>query len=118
MSVPEKGKVLPKKGKVFPTTGYTVAIASALRQDLGNTHRAIKTVARWTGASERTVKNWLAGSNGPSGEHLVALVHHSDEVLESCLILTGRKPTIAGKKLEDARDKLVRLLKELLSVAE
>ncbi len=61
MSVPEKGKVLPNKGKVFPAKEYAAAIASALRRDLGDTHRAVKTVARWTGASERTVKNWFAG---------------------------------------------------------
>ena len=37
------------------------------------THQAIKTVMKWTGAKERTVKNWFAGSNGTNGHHLAAL---------------------------------------------
>jgi hypothetical protein len=36
------------------------AIAAALVQELGTTHhQAAKTAMRWTGAHERTVKNWL-----------------------------------------------------------
>jgi hypothetical protein len=66
-------------------------IAAALRRDLGSTHQAIKTVMRWTGASERTVKNWFAARSGPSGEHLVALIHHSDEVFERNLLLAPGK---------------------------
>ena len=76
------GNILPKTGKVFPSTGpqpgpgltYPAAIAGALENELGDTHRAIKTAMRWTGASERTIKNWYAGTHGPSGEHLVSLM--------------------------------------------
>ena len=65
-------------GKVFPNgdprrelrLNYAKSIAVALRGELGDTHRAIKTVMQWTGASERTIKNWFAGTRGPSGEHL------------------------------------------------
>jgi hypothetical protein len=60
--------MIPKKGKVFPNRDdrghsdidYATAIAAALRDDLGGTHQATKTVMRWTGASERTVKNWFS----------------------------------------------------------
>lgn len=56
--------MFPKKGKVFPEgterqngrKSYTAMIASALRRELGESHRATKTVMRWTGASERSVK--------------------------------------------------------------
>jgi hypothetical protein len=41
------------------------AIAYALRNQLGTTHQATKIVMGWTGAGERTVKNWLAGISGP-----------------------------------------------------
>jgi hypothetical protein len=42
----------------------------------------IKTVAGWTGANERTVKNWVSGRYGPCGSHLIMLMRHSDEVIE------------------------------------
>lgn len=45
---------------------------------------------RWTGASERTVKYWLAGERGPSGDHLIALARHSDAVLFMLFALAGR----------------------------
>ena len=110
--------MLPKKGKIFPNRDgrshsevhYATAIAAALREDLGSTHQATKTVMRWTGASERTVKNWLAAKSGPSGERLVALVHHSDGAFEALLLLAGREQAVAAKKLIDARDALVKML--------
>ena len=67
--------MFPKKGNYFPNgTGagkgkvsYAAAIAAALRAELGDSHQAVKTnTMRWTGANERTVKNWLAGKWGPS----------------------------------------------------
>jgi hypothetical protein len=59
--------MLLKTGKRFPTRdgtngggiSYAEAIAAALKEELGDTHRATKTVMRWTGAGERTAKNWL-----------------------------------------------------------
>jgi hypothetical protein len=115
--------MLPKEGKVFPNRDgrshseidYPTAIAAALREDLGHTHRATKTVMRWTGASERTVKNWFAARSGPSGEHLVALIRHSDAVFEALLLLAGRDQVVAAKKLIDARDALAKML-ELIGV--
>ena len=59
----------------------------ALREEPGDTHRAIKRAMRWTGASERTVKYWFAGERGPRGDHLIALVRNSDAAL---LVLAGR----------------------------
>jgi hypothetical protein len=64
----------------------------------------------YTGAGERTVKNWFEGKNGPNGENLVGLVRHSDEVLEAFLLMAGREDILAGKLLVDARDKLVDML--------
>ena len=110
--------MFPKKGKVFPNRDgrshseidYAAAIAAALRDDLGGTHQATKTVMRWTGASERTVKNWFAARSGPSGEHLVALIRHSDAVFEALMRLAGRDQAVAAKKLIDARDALAKML--------
>ena len=69
---------------------YRTAIGAALRDELGLTHRAVKTAMRWTGASERTVKYWIAGERGPSGEHLIALARPSDIVFHMVLLLADR----------------------------
>ena len=109
--------MLPKKGIVFPNGEnlgpYAQAIAYALKSELGSTHQAVKIIRRWTGAGERTVKNWLAGINGPSGQHLVDLMRHSDDVLEVLLILAGRQPIVAAQTLVGARNKLAETVEQL-----
>ena len=85
------------------------AISAALRKELGNTHCAAKTVMQWTDASERTVKYWLAGTKGPSGEHLVMLVHRSDTVLTAFLALAGRPSLLGDGALSEARAKVAEL---------
>jgi hypothetical protein len=110
--------MFPKTGNYFPNGGgrgradvtYPAAIAAALKFELGNSHRAVKTVMRWTGANERTVKNWFAGKRGPRGEHLIGLIRHSNGVLESVLRLAGREQIVAAKLLVDARTILANLL--------
>jgi hypothetical protein len=90
------GTPVPKMGTTVHLAAdqarYRRAIADALRQELGPTHRAIKTAMRWTGASERTVKYWLSGERGPSGEHLILLAQHSDAVLTTILTMAERLP--------------------------
>jgi hypothetical protein len=71
---------------------------------------------RWTGASERTVKNWFAGTSGPSGQHLVAVMRHSDAALESVMILAGRKEVAAAKRLVDARETLIAMLEIIVDL--
>ena len=114
--------MFPKKGKVFlgpdgrqhSGLDYAATVAAALREGVGDTHQAIKMVMRWTGADERTIKNWFAATNGPSGAHLVALFRHSDAVLDACLRLAGRERIIANRKLVEVREKL----RELLTLIE
>ena len=116
--------MFPKMGNSFPDvdrTGiaelpYASSIAAALRGELGDTHRAIKTVMSWTGANERTVKNWFAGTSGPSGEHLLAVVRNSDAVFAVVMLLAGREQAIAVKKLIDARDTLVTMLEIIVDL--
>jgi hypothetical protein len=112
--LPKEGKVLPSARKDAPMEfRYPAAIAAALRGQLGDTHRAIKTVMRWTGASERTVKNWFAGTRGPSGDHLISLVHNSDAVLEAVLRMAERRSMLAAVKLTDVRDKLIEMRRSI-----
>jgi hypothetical protein len=88
------GTVVPKMGTTVHLAAdqarYREAVAAALRAELGPTHQAIKTAMRWTGASERTVKYWLSGERGPSGEHLILLAQHSDAVLMTILTMAER----------------------------
>jgi len=69
---------------------YPLAIAMALKEELGGSRHTIKKLSRWTGASERTVQNWLGGVRGPSGPHLVALAKHLPAVHHAYLTMTGR----------------------------
>jgi len=112
MSVQAMGKAVPKKGKQLPlsypdlSAAYAQAVAKVLATELKGTHRAIKTIAKWTGASERTAKNWLAGRRGPSGPHLIALLSKSDVLLEQILLLAGRGPVLELRRLETLKEAL------------
>lgn len=61
----------------------------ALQKELGQSHRAIKTVMGWTGASERSVKNWIFWGKWsvrglPGGSHLAF-----GQGLEMCFAYNG-----------------------------
>jgi hypothetical protein len=109
--------MLPKKGIVFSNREnlgpYPRAVAYALKCELGSTHQAVKIIRRWTGAGERTVKNWLAGISGPSGQHLVDLIRNSDDVLTVLLILAGRQRVVAAQRLVDVRNKLAETVEQV-----
>ena len=116
MSFPKKGKFFPKEngynGKADHQTngGFADEIASALKRSLGNSRAGVKTVAGWTGANEKTVKNWFSGTYGPSGMHLIALVRHSDEVLCTFLSMAGREDLMVAIKLAGAEEAISDLL--------
>jgi hypothetical protein len=106
MSVPIKGNSLPNSGKeLHPVprrrrraTTYSMAVSEALKIQVNGSSHATKKLMRWTSASERTVKGWLSGTNGPCGEHLVELMEKSDEVWDSLRRLTKR-PSIEVRHL-------------------
>lgn len=110
--------MLPKTGTSFQqgltvqydSTAYAAVIATALHDELGETHRAVKTIRRWTGAGERTVINWLAAENGPSGPHLAMLAHYSDAVLEAFLIMAGRERVMIELNVTHLREELIAAL--------
>ena len=72
MSFPKKGKSFPKRGDPNSSNGdggtldatmnFALEIAAALERTLRDRNTRIKTAAGWTGANERTVKNWLSGN--------------------------------------------------------
>ena len=114
----EKGNFLPKKGNLLrledgppsTTPHYEQIIAAALRQELGGSHKSEKMLMRWTGASGRTVKNWVSGLRGPSGIHLVALMRNSDAMFEAVLMIAGRQRAITPEKIATTRVHLIELL--------
>lgn len=110
-------KKLLKMGKELhgslAAADFAGLIAVALRSELGPTHQAIKTAMNWTGASERTVKHWFAGTHGPSGEHLVGLVCHSNMVLQTFLLMAERGPNILGPQLMELRIQLLETVRQI-----
>ena len=111
------GNEFPKMGNSLPipeadrsAMSYEAIIAAAVRQELGGSHQAIKTLMRRTGASARTAKNWLSGSAGPSGAHLVELMRSSDLVFAAVLRMAGRERAVIGGRLAEASELLKRVL--------
>jgi hypothetical protein len=117
----ETGRTLHQKGRILPVCQgdgggaecYIAAFAAVLRSELGGTRAAAKTMMRWTGAGERTVKAWLSGVSGPSGEHLIALMRRSDAVFALVLRLTGRADDHGQDHITVARRHLVAALTAL-----
>jgi hypothetical protein len=109
--LPRNSKNLREEQTISVGAEYPLAIALALREEMQASQHSIKTIARWTGASERTVQNWLGAVRGPSGAHLVALAKHSPSVHVAYLALAGRADV-------EARDvnASVALLEEAISL--
>ncbi|MCJ2039720.1 hypothetical protein MKK55_12310 [Methylobacterium sp. J-059] len=100
----------PKKGNSFhggtdqnlsPDHADTFAemVSAVLRRSVGGRPSAVKLVARWTGARERTVKNWFAGSCAPKGDHFRDLVRHCPEMLDAFLVSVDRQDHLALAKV-------------------
>lgn len=124
MSFPKKGKFFPKEnvyrgdGGGQDTGSFAAEIAAALHRSLGPTRAGVKIVAGWTGANEKTVKNWFSGRYGPSGEHLAVLVQHSDEVLNAFLVMAGRQDLMVAIKLAAAEQAIMELLIAVRDLAQ
>ncbi len=123
MSFPKKGKFFPNEngrnriGEEQDYCSFCDEISMALKQSLGDSRAGIKTVAAWTGANEKTVKNWFGGKYGPSGAHLVALVRHSDVVLGVFLAMAGREDLMVATKLVAAEETIEELLMTIRSIS-
>ncbi len=96
MSFPKKGKSFPKTGKSFPKRG-------------GDGSSDFSLDDHWTGANERTVKNWISGRYAPCGRHLVVLAQHSDQVLNAILLMADRQDRLLGGNVEDLKRKVLEL---------
>jgi hypothetical protein len=97
-------------GITFPAPAVAEAIAKALHREFDDSPSAVKIVVSLTGANPRAVKNWFDARNAPSGEFLIALCRHSNEVLRTFLVLAGRNEQIAAARVIEAREQLRRIL--------
>jgi hypothetical protein len=106
--------MLPKTGnKLHPPSddlAFAQLMAEALALELGQTHQAVKTAMRWTGASESCVKHWLAGRHAPSGGNLLGLLRQSDIVFEYVLLAAGRHDALIATKMSGLRQGLIEIL--------
>jgi hypothetical protein len=109
--------MVPKSGSQLPNTRFALSdpelamqIGAALREELGASRRATKTVMRWTGVSDRAARSWLQGRASPSGLHLVALAARSEPVLMLVLRLAGHADLEIGIRLRSIEAELLRML--------
>jgi hypothetical protein len=115
MSFPKKGKSFPKRGGSGGSSSdlddhaFAMKIAAALQSELKDQNSRAKLVAGWTGANERTVKNWILGRYAPCGRHLVVLARHSDQVLNAILSMAGRQDLLLARKVEGLRQRVLEL---------
>lgn len=115
MSFPQKGNLFPTgSGSNLPPIDpltFASVISLALMRARSDRQISIKNVVNWTGANERTVKNWFSGRFGPSGDHLMVLANHCDEVMDAIIRMSGRSTLSASLRLEAAEKSLVAALK-------
>ena len=83
---------------------------SGLTTELGLTHQAVKKVLRWSCASERSVKHWMAGAHATSGAQLVALLRHAYQVLRRLVIGAGCQDMLLAFDIAGLRAKLLDVL--------
>lgn len=76
--LPKMGRKLhPWNGALAGCEAYAQTVANLLRREHEDSHRAIKQLMRHSGASERSVKNWLSADHGPDSLYLLRLAVNS-----------------------------------------
>ena len=90
------------RNKSLPLSDSELAdqIGEVLRNELGGSRRATKTIMRWTGVSDNTARSWLNGRASPNGLHLLQLAAHSEAVMLFALNVTGYDSLEIGLRLE------------------
>jgi hypothetical protein len=116
MSFPNSGNIFPEHRQDAGPLSFAKLISTALRASLRGQASSIKTVARWTGAHERTVKNWFAGDRAPTGDHFLRLAANSPAVLAAFLAAIQRTDCLVMADIEEARAKVAAALLALDAV--
>ena len=87
-------------------SAFAEHIGAALRDELGATRRATKTVMRWANVSDTTARGWISGRCAPSGRHLLVLAANSAEVMAMVLAMTDHDELGLALALQDIRHRL------------
>ncbi len=101
--------------RIDPLT-FASVISLALKRAKENGKISIKIVANWTGANERTVKNWFNGKFGPNGDHLMVLANQCDEVMDAIIQMSGRNLLSVSLRMDSIEENLVSALKHIRSI--
>jgi hypothetical protein len=88
--LPESGRKVPKSKTTLNGKELANRVGSALRDELGSSRRATKTVMGWADVCDRAARTWIQGEGGLSGAHLLMLARHSDAIWLVILELVAR----------------------------
>jgi len=89
MSPSKKDRNFPVGSGLSSDAQLAQIIASALREDFGDTPSAIKQIGRLTSANLRAIKNWYDATNAPSSRYLLILARMSPTILRFILMQVG-----------------------------
>src|SRR3546814_909903 len=95
---PKEGSSFPIGRAILTDEEFAQVIASALKVEFGSARNGAKIITQWTGVSARTAKNWLSGTNAPSGVHLVLLARESNAVLKALMFMARSEERRVGKE--------------------
>lgn len=108
--LPKSGRKLPKIRPAPSEGDYVQQISNALRGELGGSGAAVKTIMRWTDASDRSARTWINGSGSPSGYHLMRLARECDAIFEVILDFTDHQEARLGVDLHAAEVAIARAM--------
>lgn len=109
--VPKSGTRLPKTRILLSDMEFAAAIGNALKEDLGGSRRASKSIMAWTGVSDHTARAWINGHVSPSAVHMIMLAAHCRPVMRVMLQLTGNDVAALAIELGAIENALENLLK-------
>ena len=89
MSPSKKDRKFPARFGLQSDDQLAQIIASALREDFGDTPSSIKKIGRLTSANLRAIKNWYSGKNAPNSRYLLILARMSPTILRFILMQVG-----------------------------
>jgi hypothetical protein len=97
-------------------SALSAKVGQALRDALGSSRRATKTVMRWTNVSDTTARAWISGRVVPSGRHLLALAANCHEVMVVVLRMTGHSELEIGIELQEIEHSLLLALTQIRTI--
>jgi len=94
--LPETGRKVPLSRDRLTNAQFAEQIGVTLRDQLGSSRQATKTVMAWTGVCDRAARTWINGGGGMSAVNLILLARHSDPVWRLVLELSSREEAALG----------------------